>query len=67
MNIKTAVIQIHTQINEPELNLEKGYSLLEKALSDGAKLVVMPEMWVVGLYPEVLKSPYILKTSEIID
>ncbi len=67
MNIKTAVIQIHTQINEPELNLEKGYSLLEKALSDGAKLVVMPEMWVVGLYPEVLKSPYILKTSEIIE
>lgn len=67
MKIKTAVIQFRSRISEPELNLEKGYSMLEKALADGARLVVMPEMWVVGLYPDVLKSPYILKTSEIID
>ncbi len=66
MKIKTAIIQIHTLISEPELNLEKGYGLLEEALNHEAKLVVMPEMWVAGLYPEVLKSPYILKTSEII-
>jgi predicted amidohydrolase len=67
MKIKTAVIQMRTQILEPELNLEKGYGMLEKALNEGAKLVVMPEMWVVGLYPDVLKSPYVLKTAEIIE
>ena len=67
MKIKTAVLQFRTRISEPELNFEKGYCMLEKALDEGAKLVVMPEMWVVGLYPDVLKSPYILKTAEIID
>ncbi len=67
MKIKTAAIQMRIQILEPELNLEKGYGLLEKALNKGAKLVVMPEMWVVGLHPGVLKSPYVLKTSEIIE
>ena len=67
MKLTAAVVQFRTQIDQPELNIEKGYQLLEAALRKGAKLVVMPEMWVCGLYPDLLKSPFILKTAEIIE
>lgn len=66
MKIKAAVVQMRIKVGEPEKNLETGLNFLKNAALFGAKLIVMPEMWVTGLYPEVTDSPFVERTEEIV-
>ena len=65
--MNTAVVQMRIDIARPEKNLEAGLAYIREACDSGAELIVMPEMWVTGLHPDIVNSPFVEKTPEIVE
>jgi len=63
----TAVVQMKIDITRPEDNLAAGLSHIREACDSGAKIIVMPEMWITGLHPDIVNSPFVEKTPDIIE
>lgn len=47
-DLSAAAIQMEILTARPELNLAKAMQLLEEAVSMGAQLILLPEMWLTG-------------------
>jgi predicted amidohydrolase len=60
-------IQFEINVKNPLENIKKGLSLLSKSSNKDADLIVMPEMWSVGLYPELKESKFLNETEKILD
>lgn len=48
--VKIAAVQMHAKPNQGEENTKHAVSLVKQAAEQGAKLIVLPELWVSGYY-----------------
>ena len=60
-------IQFKIDINNPHKNIERGINLIEKASETEVNLITMPEMWSVGLHPDITNSPFINETEKLLE
>ncbi len=58
---------MNINISRPEDNLAAGLASIREACDSGAQIIVMPEMWVTGLHPDIVNSAFVEKTPEIIE
>jgi len=46
--MKIALIQMDVALGQVQVNQEKAKDLIDKAITEGAKLIVLPELWTTG-------------------
>jgi omega-amidase len=58
--VKIAAIQLQVKLKNEKDNLKRALVLVTEAINKGADVIVLPEMWTTGLFPELAA-----RTSEI--
>jgi omega-amidase len=54
--LKIALVQIELEQADPPQNTEKALSFMDKAASQGADLIILPELWPIGFAPLELNT-----------
>lgn len=48
MKVQVALIQMDIALGQPEVNRARGAEMVRRAAADGARLILLPEMWTTG-------------------
>jgi len=62
--VKVAAVQMHCVADDRDANVEKALRLIEEAAKDGARVLVLPELFTTGYYCFRERNPELFKQAE---